>query len=66
LLTPSSKDDIGKSIEEKHLAVQKKEAGCMGRWRGKGSAGYLNLLGSFIHNFVDGLSIGLVFAIGNR
>lgn len=58
--------DISKSVEAEEPLAKKKEPGCMERWRGKGSAGYLNLLGSFIHNFVDGLSTGLVFAIGNR
>lgn len=31
---------------------------------GKGSAGYLNLIGSLIHNFVDGLAVGVAFAAG--
>lgn len=47
-------------------AVNKKPKTCLQKWSGKGSAGYLNLLGSFIHNFVDGLSIGLVFATGQK
>ena len=34
----------------------------MSRYRGKGSAGYLNLLSSFIHNFFDGFAIGAAFA----
>ncbi len=37
----------------------------MEKWKGKGSAGYLNLLGSFIHNFIDGVTIGLGFATGD-
>lgn len=37
----------------------------MSQWTGKGTAGYLNLVGSFIHNFVDGLTTGLVFATGS-
>lgn len=35
-------------------------------WMGKGSAGYMNLLASLIHNFMDGLTIGLGFATGNQ
>lgn len=34
----------------------------MSRYRGKGSAGYLNILSSFIHNFFDGFAIGAAFA----
>ena len=34
--------------------------------KGKGAAGYLNLLSSFVHNFFDGLGIGIGFATGNR
>jgi len=30
--------------------------------KGKGTAGYLNILSSFIHNFMDGLGIGISFA----
>jgi zinc transporter ZupT len=26
----------------------------------------MNILGSFIHNFIDGLAIGVTFATGNR
>jgi zinc transporter 7 len=33
--------------------------------KGKGSAGYLNLIGSTIHNTIDGLSIGLAFSTGD-
>lgn len=32
--------------------------------KGKGTAGYLNLIGSTIHNTIDGLSIGLAFSAG--
>jgi zinc transporter ZupT len=32
--------------------------------KGKGAAGYLNLIGSTIHNTIDGLSIGLAFSAG--
>lgn len=32
--------------------------------RGKGIAGYLNIIGSTIHNTIDGLSIGLAFSAG--
>ena len=38
---------------------------CLESWKDKGSAGYLNLLGSAIHNIIDGLSIGLSFSTGN-
>jgi len=34
--------------------------------KGKGSAGYMNLLGSLIHNFMDGLALGVAFATGDR
>ena len=37
----------------------------MSAWKGKGSAGYLNLIGSAIHNIIDGLSIGLAFSTGD-
>ena len=30
--------------------------------KGKGTAGYLNLFSSFIHNILDGLSLGVAFA----
>lgn len=30
--------------------------------KGKGAAGYLNLLSSFVHNFFDGFGIGIAFA----
>lgn len=30
--------------------------------KGKGAAGYLNLISSFIHNFFDGLAVGTAFA----
>lgn len=30
--------------------------------KGKGAAGYLNLISSFIHNFFDGLAVGVAFA----
>lgn len=43
-----------------------KDQSCLSKWKGKGSAGYLNLLGSLIHNFVDGLTIGLAFATGDK
>jgi len=33
--------------------------------KGKGSAGYINIFGSIIHNFFDGLAIGIAFATGN-
>lgn len=37
---------------------------CWENLKGKGSAGYMNLLGSFIHNFIDGLALGVAFATG--
>lgn len=52
-------DGLNESIKEK------KGKGCLSQWTGKGTAGYLNLVGSFIHNFVDGLTTGLVFATGS-
>jgi zinc and cadmium transporter len=42
------------------------EKGCLENWKGKGSAGYMNLVGSLIHNFMDGLTIGLGFATGDK
>jgi len=30
--------------------------------KGKGAAGYLNLISSFIHNFFDGFAVGVGFA----
>lgn len=33
--------------------------------KGKGSAGYMNLLGSLVHNFIDGLALGVAFATGH-
>lgn len=33
--------------------------------KGKGTAGYLNLLSSFVHNFFDGFGIGVGFASGD-
>jgi zinc transporter ZupT len=33
--------------------------------KGKGSAGYMNLLGSLIHNSMDGLALGVGFATGD-
>ncbi len=33
--------------------------------KGKGSAGYLNLIGSFIHNFMDGIALGAAFGTGS-
>ena len=37
---------------------------CCSQFMGKGSAGYLNLISSLIHNFIDGLAIGVAFATG--
>jgi zinc transporter ZupT len=33
--------------------------------KGKGSAGYMNIIGSFIHNFMDGLAVGAAFGTGD-
>ena len=41
------------------------DKGCCS-WTGKGASGYLNLIGSFIHNFIDGLALGVAFATGRR
>lgn len=38
---------------------------CCKQYSGKGSAGYMNLIGSLIHNFIDGLALGIAFATGN-
>lgn len=37
---------------------------CWENLKGKGSAGYLNLISSLIHNFIDGLAIGVAFSTG--
>ena len=37
------------------------EKGCIERLRGKGTAGYLNIITSFIHNIFDGFAIGAGF-----
>ncbi len=34
----------------------------MKSYKGKGSAGYLNIISSLIHNFFDGFAIGVGFA----
>jgi zinc transporter ZupT len=38
---------------------------CLENLKGKGTAGYLNLLSSFVHNFFDGFGIGVGFASGD-
>jgi zinc transporter ZupT len=38
------------------------EKTCLENLKGKGAAGYLNLLSSFVHNFFDGFGIGVGFA----
>lgn len=53
-----------KLTPENEAAPEKK--GCLDDWKGKGSAGYMNLVGSLIHNFMDGLTIGLAFATGDK
>lgn len=34
--------------------------------KGKGPVGYMNLIGSLIHNFIDGLALGVAFATGDK
>ena len=47
-------NDVNQSIENNKT--------CLENLKGKGAAGYLNLLSSFVHNFFDGLGIGIGFA----
>ena len=53
-------DQGGKSDEE-----DGEKKNCCHQFKGKGSIGYLNLLASLIHNFLDGLAIGVGFSTGH-
>ena len=53
--------------EEKKSEDEKEESekNCCSQFMGKGTAGYLNLISSLIHNFIDGLAIGIAFSTGH-
>lgn len=34
-------------------------------WKNKNSEGYLNLVGDFFHNIIDGIALGAIFSTGN-
>lgn len=44
---------------------EKGKTGCLRQFEGKESSGYLNFLGSLIHNFIDGIALGVSFATGD-
>lgn len=54
------------NLEEENIGEEEKKCtDCCKQYAGKGTAGYMNLIGSLIHNFIDGLAVGIVFASGN-
>lgn len=55
------KEESSKVVEKRELEAAKgKEVKNM-----KHSTGYLNLISSLLHNFIDGLAIGIAFNLGN-
>ena len=51
--------------EEKSEDKSEGKVGCLRQFKGKDSSGYLNLLGSLVHNCIDGLALGVAFSTGD-
>lgn len=56
-----SNENLQNKLEES----SEEKTGCLRQFKGKDSSGYLNLLGSLVHNFIDGLALGVAFSTGD-